>query len=113
MSKLVIILLTLATAIVHVSFFVSEPTLRGLIYATNAVGYVTLVALLYLPWPALDPLRRPLRWGLMAFAALTILAYVAFGLVRREWTVPLGPADKLIEVALIALLWREDQASAQ
>ena len=66
-----------------------------------------------MPWPALDKLRRPLRWGLLALAALTILAYVAFVLVRREWTVPLGPADKLIEVVLIALLWREDRASAQ
>ena len=66
-----------------------------------------------MPWPALDKLRRPLRWGLLALAALTILAYVAFGLVRRKWTVPLGPADKLIEVVLIALLWREDRASAQ
>jgi hypothetical protein len=28
-----------------------------------------------------------------------------------EWTVPLGPVDKLIEVILIGLLWREERAS--
>ena len=45
----------------------------------------------------------------MAYVALTISAYLAFGLVRHEWTVPLGPVDKMIEVSLIALLWRENQ----
>ena len=39
----------------------------------------------------------------------SLAAYVAFGLVRHEWTVPLGPLDKLIELALIALLWREER----
>jgi len=45
------------------------------------------------------------------YAAITIVAYIIFGLVKHEWTVPLGPIDKLIEVTLIALLWQEDQQS--
>jgi hypothetical protein len=53
--------------------------------------------------------RRIARWTLMGYAALTIGAYLAFGLVRHEWTMALGPVDKLIEVTLIALLWPEDQ----
>ena len=103
-----IILLTLATAAIHLSFFVEDPA-RGLIYALNALGYVALMAALYLPIPAFDRFRRLVRRTLMGYAALTIVAYLAFGLVRHEWTVPLGPADKLIEVALIALHWREGQ----
>jgi len=103
-----IILLTLATAAIHMSFFIEDPA-HGLIYALNALGYVALVAALYLPNPALDTLRRLVRRALMGYAGLTIFAYVAFGLVRHEWTVPLGPIDKLIEVVLIALLWRRDQ----
>ena len=103
-----IILLTLATAAIHLSFFVEDPA-RGLIYAFNAMGYVALAAALYLPIPAIAPLRRMARRALMGYAGLTIMAYLAFGLVRHEWTVPLGPIDKLIEVALIALLWRQDQ----
>lgn len=103
-----IILLTLATAAIHLSFFVEDPT-RGLLYALNALGYVALVAAIYLPIPALDTLRRLVTRALMGYAGLTIMAYLAFGLVRHEWTVPLGPIDKLIEATLIALLWREDQ----
>jgi hypothetical protein len=49
----------------------------------------------------------------MGYVAFTILACLAFGLVWREWTMPLGPVDKLIEVSLIALLWREDRQSDQ
>jgi hypothetical protein len=107
---LAIVLLTLATAAVHLSFFIYEPS-RGLIYALNALGYVALVGALYLPIPALNMFRRIARWTLMGYAALTIGAYLAFGLVRHDWTMPLGPVDKLIEVILIALLWREDQHS--
>lgn len=104
---IVIILLTLATAAIHFSFFLADPA-GGLIYALNALGYVILVAALYLPISAIDNMRRLVRRMLMGFAALTIVAYIAFGLLRHEWTLPLGPVDKLIEVILIALLWRTD-----
>jgi hypothetical protein len=110
MSKLLIILLTLATAAIHFSFFMADPS-REFIYGLNAVGYVTLLALLYLPLPRLDPLRRLVRRLLMGFAAITIVAYLGFGFVTGEWTVPLGPITKLIEVLLIGLLWWEGQQS--
>ena len=83
MSKLVIILLTMATAAVHFSFFIADPTTRGLIYAANALGYVILVTLLYLPWSVLDHRRGLMRGALMGFAALTIAAYVVFLFVAR------------------------------
>jgi hypothetical protein len=47
----------------------------------------------------------------VGYAAITIVAYIAFGLINHEWTVPLGPVDKLIEVVLIGLLWREEKRS--
>jgi len=47
----------------------------------------------------------------MGFTALTIVAYLIFGVINREWTAPLGPIDKLIEVVLIGLLWQEDKRS--
>ena len=111
MVKAIIILLTLATAAIHFSFFVRDPT-GELIYGLNALGYLTLLAMLYLPIPLLDNLHRMARRILMGYAAITIVAYLIFGLVKHEWTVPLGPIDKLIEVTLIALLWQEDQQSA-
>ena len=45
----------------------------------------------------------------MGFAALKIITYLAFGLLRHECAVPLGPTDKLMGVSLIGLLRREDQ----
>lgn len=111
MSRLIITLLTLATAAIHFSFFISDPS-GEVIYGLNALGYVTLVALLYLPFPPLDKLRRPVRRLLMGYAAVTIVAYLAFGIVTSEWTVPLGPLTKLIEVLLIGLLWWEERHSA-
>ena len=110
MSRIIIILLTLATAAIHFSFFIADPS-REIIYGLNALGYVTLVALLYLPIPLLDQFRRPVRRLLMGYAAVTIVAYLIFGLMTSEWTVPLGPLTKLIEVILIGLLWWEDRQS--
>jgi len=110
MRKALIIVLTLVTAAVHLSFFLSDPG-GGLIYGLNALGYVGLLALLYLPLPFLTPYRRWVRWLLIGFTALTIVAYLIFGVINREWTVPLGPIDKLIEVVLIGLLWQEDKRS--
>ena len=108
MVRIIIILLTLATATAHFSFFIRDPG-RELIYGLNGLGYLTLVALLYLPLPQFANLRRPVRRILMGYAAVTILAYLGFGLVTGEWTVPLGPITKLIEVLLIGLLWWEEQ----
>jgi hypothetical protein len=108
MSRILIILLTLATAAIHFSFFLSDPSSET-IYGLNGLGYVALVALLYLPLPQLAPLRQLVRRLLMGYAAVTIFAYLVFGLVTGEWTVPLGPITKLIEVILIGLLWREDR----
>jgi len=39
MRKALIIVLTLVTAAVHLSFFLSDPS-SGLIYGLNALGYV-------------------------------------------------------------------------
>jgi hypothetical protein len=105
--SIVIALLTLFTAVVHLSFFINDPT-GGVIYLLNAVGYVGLLALLYLPVPALASFRRPVRWALMGFAAVTIVAYIIFSVTHNEWTVPLGPITKVVEVVLIGLLLRED-----
>jgi hypothetical protein len=106
--SIVIVLLTLFTAAVHLSFFLSDPT-GGVIYLLNALGYVTLVALLYLPVPALDRFRRPVRWALIAFTAVTIVAYIVFSVTHNEWTLPLGPVDKVVEVVLIGLLVRGER----
>jgi hypothetical protein len=107
--NVLIVLLTLATAAVHFSFFARNPSGSELIYALNALGYVTLLILLFAPVRRLDQWHQAVRRILMAYAATTIVAYIVFGLTTGDWTAPLGPITKLIEVILIGLLWWQDQ----
>lgn len=89
-----VVLLTLGTAIIHLQL-----NFPDVVFILNGLGYLALLAALYLPLPQLDGYRRLARWGLVGFAALTILLWVLFGA-----RTPIGYVDKLIEVALIALL---------
>jgi hypothetical protein len=59
---------------------------------------------LYLPVPRLVPHRRVVRWALLGYATLTILAWVAIG----ERTL-LGYSTTAGEVALVILLLMENR----
>jgi|SRR5215203_4504149 len=86
--------LTLMVAVVHLSLLFPDP-----VFILNGLGYLTLLAALYLPITRLVPYRRAVRWTLIGYAALTILAWVAIG----ERTL-LGYSTTAGEVALIVLL---------
>src|ERR687897_764891 len=86
--------LTLITAIVHLSLLFPDP-----VFILNGLGYLTLLTALYLPMPRLVPHRRLVRWTLIGYATLTILAWVAIG----ERTL-LGYSTTADEVALVILL---------
>ena len=89
-----VVVLTLIAAIVHLSLLFPDP-----VFILNGLGYLTLLAALYLPIPRLGPHRRLVRWTLIGYAMLTILAWVAIG----ERTM-LGYSTTADEVALIVLL---------
>jgi hypothetical protein len=89
-----VVLLTLITAAVHLSLLFPDPA-----FILNGLGYLALLAALYLPIPRLVPYRRAVRWALIGYAALTVVLWVAIG----ERT-PLGYATTADEVALVALL---------
>ena len=89
-----VVVLALAAAIVHLSRLFPDP-----VFILNALGYLTLLAALYLPVRRLAPHRRVVRWALIGYAALTILAWVAIG----ERT-PLGYSTTAGEVALVVLV---------
>lgn len=101
-----VIVLSVATAAIHFSRAAADPEIRVL-FVLNGLGYLALVVLLYAPVSRLDPYRRWVRWILMTYATVTIALYAVWGVMSGEWTVPLGPIDKLIEGALIGLLWRD------
>jgi hypothetical protein len=92
-----IVLLTLATAVIHLQLAFPDPG-----FILNGLGYLALLAALYLPVPRLAHRRNVVRWGLICYTALTIFLWVLLGA-----RTPIGYIDKIIEVALITLLLLE------
>lgn len=87
-----IVVATLATAYVHF-------TLGGLLFLLNALGYVTLAALLVLPIGFVQRLRPLVLLALMGYTAATIAGWLIMG---PYFT--LAYVTKAIEVGLIALI---------
>ena len=92
----VILELTLATAIIHLS-------LGGTLFLLNAAGYLGLGAAYLVAAAVPMPVVRRLGWlprvGLAAFASVTIMAYLVIG---PYFT--LGWVTKGIEVAIVMLV---------
>lgn len=97
--------LTAATALIHLILGIgSLPDMFGIIFLLNGLGYLALLAGLYF-LPQLQDQRDMVRWALIAFTAVTVILYFVFNLPNS--LSPLGLIDKVIELALIALLWME------
>lgn len=96
-----VVLLTFGTALIHLTLAFPDP-----VFILNGLGYLALLAALYLPIPRLASYRSLTRWTLVGFTALTILLWILFGA-----RTPIGYVDKLIEVALILLLLVESRQS--
>jgi quinol-cytochrome oxidoreductase complex cytochrome b subunit len=64
-----------------------------------SLGYLTLLAALYLPISRLMPHRRVVRWALIGYATLTVLLWFVMG----ERTL-LGYSTTACEVALVGLV---------
>lgn len=97
-----IILLTLATASIHLYFaFLDEQMSRMavVLFILNFLGYVVLLSALYVPVPVLVRLRPLTRALLVAFAVATIAGYLYVGVFEL-----IGWIDKAIEALLIMLL---------
>jgi hypothetical protein len=99
MRRLAVILLTVSTALTHMSLLFPD-----LIFILNGLGYLGLLGALYLPIAPLAPYRQLVRRILIGYTALSVLLWLAFGL--RE---PIGYINKLNELLLIALLVWEDR----
>jgi hypothetical protein len=96
-----IIVLTLATAFIHLQLNFPDP-----VFILNGLGYLALLAALYLPVPQLARYRHVVRLVLIGYAALTIFLWVLVGA-----RTPIGYIDKAMEVTLIALLLLQGRRS--
>lgn len=99
-----IIILTLITAGIHLSLLFPDT-----LFILNGLGYLGLLAAYTLPLPVVKDNRRLVRWVFMAYTIVTILAWVVMG--EKSWPAgALGYLAKLVELGLLASLWR-DKAS--
>jgi len=95
-----IAVLTLLTALIHLQLNFPDP-----VFILNGLGYLALLAALYLP--RLARYRNTVRLILVGYAALTIFLWVLFGA-----RTPIGYVDKVIEVTLISLLLLDARRSS-
>lgn len=93
-----IIILTLATATIHFTLLFPD-----VLFILNALGYLSLLAAFFLPIGIFQDRHSLVRLGYIAFATVTIIAWVVMG--DKSWpSGALGYATKLIEILLIILL---------
>jgi hypothetical protein len=96
-----IIAATLAAALAHLLLRI-PPTL----FALDSVGYLLLLAGMYLPLPGMATARPWLRWILLLYAVINIFSRIVLGL-NQELITFVAP---LIEVVLAVLLFAESQS---
>jgi hypothetical protein len=101
--RVVIAALIVATAAIHLSRAAADSEI-SLLFSLNALGYLGLGALFFAP--PLQRWQRWVRWALIAYTALTVALYILWGAMSGEWVMLIGPIDKIVEVALIVLLWQ-------
>ena len=100
-NRIWIILLTIITAFVHLYLSLSSQPI-DLMFFLNFLGYLGLLAAFILPLPVTANYHGLVRWAFMAFTAVTIMGWILIG--QRIW---FAYPDKVIELVLIFLLWRE------
>ncbi|HLW02063.1 MAG TPA: hypothetical protein VKT82_25645 [Ktedonobacterales bacterium] len=106
-----IVVLTISTALIHflLALSIGPPGLAPfpLLFYLNAIGYVVLLIAYFAP--SLFRLRRPIRWLLTLYAALTF----ALWFVLNKHHDAEGYLDKVLAIALIILLVVDDRRATQ
>lgn len=114
----VIIALTVATAAIHLWLAFQFPGQPDLVFILNGLGYLALLAFLFLPVSGLQRYHNWIAWMLIAYTAVTVVGWVFLGLGSplsgmaidlRSPLTWLAYTDKIIEIALIVCLWLDWQ----
>jgi hypothetical protein len=104
-QQLLILVLALISAGIHLAVFFTD---FNPIMLLNSLGYVGLLALYFISFSFLPINRNWVRWALIGYTALTIIIYVVLQVQSGgQFVSPLGIFDKIIELVLIYLLWRD------
>ncbi len=117
MRRNLIILLTLITAAIHVYFYTtghglvfSGPDILFTFFLLNAIGYIGLLGLLYLPLGMPPSLHRLVRPVFIGYTILTIVLYIIISASSGIWSAPLAPIAKVDELILAWLLYMDRKA---
>lgn len=95
----IIVLAAIATALIHIVLAFQFPGGVDPVFVLNGLGYLVLTALLYLPLPALARYHNVVRWVLIGYTLVTVVAWYLIG-VRSA----IAYVDKAIELLLIICL---------
>jgi hypothetical protein len=113
----------LTTAILHLAAAfdpVLFPAGPDPLFILNGLGYLGLMGAYFLPIPFLQKRHNLVRWVIIGYAILTILAWVFIWVIqyviiqgvpffsRDSWY---GVPAKIAEIILLALLWSDKQES--
>lgn len=98
--RVAIIILTVATAIIHFrqAFLFLIP---DILFVLNGISYLGLLAALYLPIARLAAYKNIIRFALIGFTALTIVLWFA---ITGGYGTSIAYIDKAIEAVLIVML---------
>ncbi|WP_322806452.1 hypothetical protein [Thermanaerothrix sp.] len=94
LRTLVIVLMTLATAFIHISLLFPDP-----VFILNGLGYLAFLGAYLLGRERLGERFLWVRYGFIAYTGVTILLWVLIGA-----RTPLGYITKVIEILLVGLL---------
>lgn len=103
-SQIALIVLTVITALLHFDRALADPDIR-ILFILNGLGYFALVAAFYLPM--FQKFHKAVRWIFVSYTVVTILLYFVWVAMSGDWTIPLGPIAKIVEVIMIVLIIRE------
>jgi hypothetical protein len=96
--------LTVITAAIHLFLgirFISDGFF-GILFVLNGIGFLAILFLVLRPVSVFAGREALLHYGLIGFAAVTILAWLV---VNGDFTDVAGVATKVVELFLIVVTW--------
>ena len=98
LRDIAVILLTLATALIHISLLFPDT-----LFILNGLGFLTLLLLYFLRTKFTLRYHRLIHWFFIGYTVVTILAWIAIG--DKSWPEgALGYFTVFIEIVLVILL---------
>ena len=105
-NRRLIIVFTVVTAVIHLVLgFGFLPDALAIAFVLNGLGYLALLAGIYFI-PQMAAQAAMLKKVLLGFTAVTIVLYFVMN-GGAAFSNIMGLVDKVVEIALVAVLWRD------